>query len=119
MDRTPFGKAVDLFRLAEMAASRPEGVCLVEISAAFDVNLRTAQRMSRALEMVFPKVETHIDSSRRKWWALHDRGLLLQPGVQDGELAALGLAITRAERDGATTESAALASLRARLIAQK
>jgi len=39
-----FKKTLDLMRLAEMAAARHKGMCLVEVSAEFGVNLRVAQR---------------------------------------------------------------------------
>ena len=51
---TAFEKTLDLMRLAEMAAARHKGVCLVEVSAEFGVNLRTAQRMIRGLEAALP-----------------------------------------------------------------
>jgi len=117
MDNKRLGKALDIMRLAEEAAARPDGISLVQITEIFGVNLRTAQRMARALEAVFPMAQTRTDKDRRKWWQLHDSRLLHMQGIRDSELSALQMGIRRAERDGATTEVVALTSLRNRLLA--
>jgi predicted DNA-binding transcriptional regulator YafY len=117
MDNRRLGKTLDIMRLAEEAAARPEGISLVQITEVFGVNLRTAQRMSRALEAAFPMVQTRTDKTRRKWWQLSDSRLLHMQGIRDSELSALDMGIRRAERDGAATEVAALTSLRNRLLA--
>ncbi|MCE6953109.1 WYL domain-containing protein [Cereibacter sphaeroides] len=113
-----FAKATDLLRLAEMAASRHFGVGLQEIEAEFEVDRRTAQRMTRALEDCFPNVETRTDDQRRKFWKLkgEDARLMLARGIRDSELAAVEMAIRRAEREGEVLEAAALRSLRDRLL---
>lgn len=114
-----FAKASDLLRLAEMAAARHVGIGLQDIEEAFGVDRRTAQRMTKALETVFPEVETRTDETRRKFWKVRgsEARLMLSQGIRDSELAALEIAIRRAERDGATNETTALASLRDRLLA--
>lgn len=117
MDSKRLGKALDLMRLAEEAAARPGGISLAQITEIFGVNLRTAQRMTRALEEVFPLVQTYTDRDRRKWWQLSDHRLLHLQGLRDSELSALDMGIRRAERDGALTEVVALTSLRNRLLA--
>ena len=117
MDNKRLGKALDIMRLAEEAAARPGGISLVQIVETFGVTLRTAQRLSRALEIAFPMVQTRTDKDRRKWWQLPDSRLLHMQGIRDGELSALDMGIRRAERDGAVTEVAALTSLRNRLLA--
>ena len=48
-----FAKADQLLRLAMLATGRQMGVSLAEIAEEFDCNHRTAQRMTRALEMLF------------------------------------------------------------------
>lgn len=116
MDNKRLGKTLDIMRLAEEAAARPDGISLVQITEVFGVNLRTAQRMSRALEAAFPMVQTRTDKTRRKWWQLSDSRLLHMQGIRDSELSALEMGIRRAERDGAATEVAALTSLRNRLL---
>lgn len=116
MDNKRLGKALDIMRLAEEAAARPGGISLVQIVDTFGVTLRTAQRMSRALEEAFPMVQTRTDKERRKWWQLPDSRLLHMQGIRDSELSALEMGIRRAERDGAATEVTALTSLRNRLL---
>ena len=116
MDNKRLGKALDIMRLAEEAAARPGGISLVQIVETFGVTLRTAQRMSRALEVAFPMVQTRTDQARRKWWQLPDSRLLHLQGIRDSELSALEMGIRRAEREGAATEVAALTSLRNRLL---
>lgn len=113
-----FGKAVDLLRLAEMAAARHMGVGLQDIAQEFDCDHRTAQRMTKALEDCFRNVQTRYDDQRRKYWSLKgsDARLMLSQGIRDSELTALEMGIRRAEKDGAENEVAALKSLRDRLL---
>lgn len=112
-----FHKAQDLLKLAELAASRHSGVSLPDIAAEFGVNMRTAQRMVRALESTFPSVSIKTDGDRRRWWKLRDTAMLGMRGIYDRELVALEMAIRRAEREGAQSEIEALQALRGRLIA--
>lgn len=112
-----FEKSLDLMRLAEMAAARHKGVSLVEVSAEFGVNLRTAQRMIRGLEAAFPSVEFSTDQDRRRWWKLSDTRILGMQGIRNGELEALDMSIRRAQREGATKDVTTLISLRDRLLA--
>ena len=70
MDNKRLGKALDIMRLAEEAAARPGGISLVQIVETFGVTLRTAQRLSRALEEAFPMVQTRTafaTASCRRW----------------------------------------------------
>jgi len=114
-----FSKASDLLRLAEMAAARHGGIALQDIEDAFEVDRRTAQRMTKALEALFPEVETRTDAERRKFWKIRgqEARLMLSQGIRDSELAAIEMAMRRAEREGATNEVTALASLRDRMLA--
>lgn len=114
-----FRKAADLLRLAELAAARHGGVSLSEIEQEFGVDRRTAQRMTKALEETFPHCTTRVDEERRKFWKLgaDDARLMLAQGIRDPELAALELAIRRADRDGLANEVRALSALRDRLLA--
>lgn len=114
-----FQKAADLLRLAEMATAQYAGVSLPQIEAEFGVDRRTAQRMTQALQDIFPNCTTRVDDERRKYWKLNlsDARLMLAQGLRDSELAALELAIVRAERDGAANEVRALKGLRDRILA--
>lgn len=114
-----FQKAADLLRLAELATARYQGVSLTEIEEVFSIDRRTAQRMTKALEEMFPNCITRVDDDRRKFWKLRadDARLMLAQGIRDSELAALELAIRRADREGQVTEVRALSGLRDRLLA--
>ena len=114
-----FQKAADLLRLAELATARYKGVSLTEIEEEFRVDRRTAQRMTKALEETFPRCVTRVDDDRRKFWKLRadEARLMLTQGIRDSELAALELAIRRAEREGLMSEVRALSGLRDRLLA--
>ncbi len=112
-----FQKAQELLRLAQMAASRHGGISLPEISEEFGVNMRTAQRMVRAMENTFPSVTFSTDNDRRRWWKLRDTTMLGKQGIYDRELVALEMSIRRAEREGAQSEVDALHTLRDRLVA--
>lgn len=88
------------------------GVTLTNIEDTVAVDRCTAQRMTKALEEMFPHCTTRIDDERRKFWIR----LMLAQGIRDNELAALALSIRRAERYGAVTEVRALSGLRDRLL---
>jgi len=102
-----------------MASARYAGVSLWDIEQEFGVDRRTAQRMTKVLEYVFPDCFTQTDAARRKFWHLRaDNGrMILAQGIRDSELAAIEIAIRRADRDGASNEVEALSSLRDRLLA--
>lgn len=114
-----YSKAADLLRVAEMAASRFDGIALQDLTEEFGCDHRTAQRMMRSFETVFPKVEIREGEDRRRRWHLprHDPRWLQAQGIRDQELAALELAAKRAERDGAPDEAKRLKALRDRLLA--
>lgn len=114
-----YQKAADLLRLAEMATSRYQGISLTEIEETFGVDRRTAQRMTKALEDLFPNCTTRTDDDRRKFWKLRadDARLMLAQGIRDSELAALEISIRRSEREGAVAEARALSGLRDRILA--
>ena len=111
-----FEKSFALMRLAEMAAARHRGVCLLDVMQEFEVNQRTAQRMVRGLELIFPSVVCSTDADRRRWWKLIDTAFLRHQGVRDSEILALDMSIRRAVREGAELDVKALASLRDRLL---
>jgi predicted DNA-binding transcriptional regulator YafY len=73
--------------------------------------------MARALEDVFPRIDVVTDDERRRWWSLRDVAYIRHRGFRDSEIAALDLAIRRAERDGAANEVKSLTEMRDRLLA--
>ena len=104
-------------RLAEMAAARHCGVSLQDVMDEFQVNHRTAQRMMRGLESIFPTVSHSTDDERRKRWKLFETKLLRMQGIRDNELTAMEMSIQRAQRDCAELDVNALITLRDRLLA--
>ena len=90
---------------------------LRDIMEEFAVNERTARRMARALEDVFPRIDVVTDDERRRWWSLRDVDYTRHRGFRESETAALDLAIRRAERDGAANEVKSLTEMRDRLLA--
>tara|TARA_R110002074_G_scaffold378796_1_gene556735 strand:- start:2024 stop:3007 length:984 start_codon:yes stop_codon:yes gene_type:complete len=113
-----FAKAQDLLRLAQIAASRRQGVSLEDICSEFGVSHRTAQRMTEALDATFANVTTIDDEDRRRHWRLDmppsDR---LQPR-QETTIEALEIA-ARAARDQARLRHArALEDLRDGLLSR-
>ena len=114
-----YAKAADLLRLAEMAMSRFDGVALQDVTEAFGCDHRTAQRMMRSFEALFPQVDISEGEDRRRRWHMprHDPRWLQAQGIRDSELAALELAVKRAERDGSPDEALRLQILRDRLLA--
>lgn len=113
-----YTKARDILQLAAMAKARFSGVTLEEIRERFEVDHRTAQRMVRTLEEIFPDVEVRIGSDHRRSWKLADMRSPYPPlGLQEKELAALETSILRAQREDAASDVRALEALRDRLIA--
>lgn len=113
-----YSKANDLLRLADFAAARHRGVTLLEIEDEFQVTRRTAQRMTNALEQVFPfAVEILIDPDRTKRWVLRESPLARLKMHGDEELEALDYAMERLSESGDLRQRNALGGLRDRLMA--
>lgn len=71
----------------------------------FTVNERTARHMARALEDVFSRIDVVTDGERRRRWSLREVDYIRHRGFRDSEIAALDLAIRRAEGMGLRTRS--------------
>ena len=114
-----FAKATDLLRLADMTSARFDGVSLTDVAKEFQCDHRTAQRMMRAFEQVFPDVAVQDGVDRKRRWRLGraDQRRLQAQGLRDSELVALEMAARRARRDGAPDEAIRLDRLRERLLA--
>lgn len=111
-----FAKARELVKLALLAAGR-RGMSLAEIESEFDCSHRTAQRMTQALEDVFPQTVCDRDEEGRARWTLPVRAIapLLTPTAE--ELAALTTAIAELDYESMTAEARALRSLEAKVRA--
>lgn len=112
-----FIKAEQLLTLATMAVGRHMGVSLEEITAAFGVTKRTAQRMIQALERQFPDVEVSFADGGRKYWRLPQAALRDLLTLTPEELAAFDLALQVLRMNGQTEESTTLSSLRDKVLA--
>lgn len=106
-----FAKAVDLLRLARMASGHV-GITLEDIEREFGCVRRTAQRMTLALEQVFPDTDSYFGEDGRKYWRA-PRGRIAEffrPNAD--EVAALELASQTLDRQGLGVEAERLRSLR-------
>lgn len=105
-----FGKAVDLLRLAMMAACH-RGVCLADVEEEFGGVRRTAQRMIAALQEAFPATEHFVADDGHHFWRLPARAVapLLTPSAE--ELVAVTVAIGELERIDMAGEAAKLRGL--------
>lgn len=112
-----FAKAQDLIRLAQLAATRRQGISLEDIVAEFEVSHRTAQRMTDALETTFGNVEIEDGEDRRRRWRLVDPNIdRLQLRYETG-VEALEIAARTADGEGRLRHARALSDLRDRLLA--
>lgn len=118
VSKISFSKAIDLLKLADLAASRHAGVTLDDIAEEFGVHERTAQRMARAMTDAFPHaVEVHDDDDRRRRWRIREVPIARLRLQGADELEALETAIRALTDDGDGRHARLLSSLKARLIA--
>ena len=61
-----FSKTEQFLDLARRAAATRQGITLDDVTERYEVSLRTAQRMLRAVEQQFPNTETWLDDGGRK-----------------------------------------------------
>ena len=111
-----YAKAEQLIQLAKLVASQRLGLCLEEISETFSVSHRTAQRMTRTLELQFPDIETFDGPDGRKRWRLAKVELRDLVSITAEELAALDLAVTKLQRTGMHPEAQALKRLQDKVM---
>ncbi len=105
-----FAKAVDLLQLARLANGRT-GVSLAEIEEEFACVRRTAQRMTQALETVFPDAEAYVDYEGHKRWRIpHGKVSEFFAPTAD-QLAALELAKETLTNAGLSNEARQLSDL--------
>lgn len=100
-----------------MSNARHSGVTLSEIMERFNVEKRTAQRMTDALVTIFPNVEVRVLPDRRHAWKLLtpvDTPLSVPP---DTTLEALDLAVRDAQEGGRHRHARTLLRLRDGIVA--
>jgi predicted DNA-binding transcriptional regulator YafY len=112
-----YWKAADLIGLAIMLVGRHVGVTLDDVMVRFGVSKRTAQRMLRALEGVFPDTAVARDSEGRKRWRLPPGALRDLLTLSAEELAALELGVETMKRTGLAAEVEHLVRLREKVLA--
>jgi predicted DNA-binding transcriptional regulator YafY len=112
-----YWKAEGLITLATMVAGRHAGVTLDEVMERFNVSKRTAQRMLRMLETLFPETDVGIDDGGRKRWRLASSGLRDLLTLSAEEVAALDLAKEKMRRSGLAVEAERLSSLCDKIMA--
>ncbi len=112
-----YSKARDLMTLAIMAAGRYVGVTLDDVMVRFRISRRTAQRMTHALEEVFPDTAPYWDDEGRKRWRLPSGQMRELMSLSAEELAALDLAIATLVRAGLSIEAEDLRGLRGKIRA--
>ena len=61
-----FSKTEQFLDLAWRAAATRQGITLDDVTERYEVSLRTAKRMLRAVEQQFPNTETWLDDGGRK-----------------------------------------------------
>ena len=112
-----YRKAEQLLALATLVAGRHVGVTLDDVIERFGVSKRTAQRMLRALETVFPDTVSTVDEQGRKRWRLPSAALRDLMTLSAEELATFDLAIETMKRSGLTVDAEDLLSLREKIMA--
>lgn len=112
-----YWKAEELITLASMVAGRHAGVTLDEVMERFGVSKRTAQRMLRVLETLFPDTTVAINGDGRKRWRLPSGALRDLLTLSAEEVAALDLAAETMKRSGLVVEAEQLESLREKIMA--
>ena len=113
-----YSNAIELLRLADLAASRYSGVTLEDIAQEFHVHERTAQRMVRALIQTFPHAVEVLDGEdRKRRWRLNELPVARMRLRGAEELEAIEGGIQALGAQGDVRQADALASLRDRLLA--
>lgn len=104
-----FSKAMDLVRLAQMAAAKRRGVSLSEIIETFGVSHRTAQRMTHALEASFANVVSDDGPDmRRRWRITGTQDISRLRPRQETAIEAIEIATRTAREDGRLRHARAL-----------
>lgn len=111
-----FAKALELLKLTRMASGR-RGVTLQAIEQEFACSRRTAQRMTNALEALFPETYYYVDDEGFRRWVVPRRKAVELLAPRPDELAALDFAEQRMELEGFENELRSLRSLKATISA--
>lgn len=94
------GKAVELLRLARRLQGSSGGLGIAEICERFEVGRRTAERMLKAVQQIYPDCAESWDDDGHKRWRIPSRYAGNGDPFQAHEVAAIELAATMMERHG-------------------
>ena len=103
--------------LANWAAASRQGIVLDDVINRYEVSLRTAQRILKAVEQQFSNTETWIDEQGRKRWRIPGGYLREFFSVSADEVAALELGIAHLKRADLAIEAKALNRIREKILA--
>lgn len=112
-----FSKTEKFLDLARWVAASRQGITLDDVVTRYEVSLRTAQRMLRAVEHQFANTETWADDQGRKRWRIPGGYLREFFSVSADEVAALELGIAHLKRAGLAVEAKALDGIRDKILA--
>ncbi len=112
-----YQNAQTLLKLAAAMQGAADGITLAGIMEIVPCGYRTAQRLARALEEMYPQADIHVDEEGRKHWRLPAGTLGRELAVTAEELAALSLAGERLAAEGRADVAGALSSLEHKLKA--
>ena len=112
-----FSKTETFLDLARRAAASRQGISLEDVMSRYEVSLRTAQRMLRALEKLFPNTETLTDTEGRKRWRIPGGYLREFFSLTAEEVAALELGVSHLARTGLNLEAKLLEGIRDKILA--
>ncbi len=108
-------RTADLVWVAAMGISRFDGIAIQDLKEEFGYDHRAALCIMPSFDTVFHKVDIQENEFRRRPW--HCTQWLQALGIRDTDLAALELAVKRAERDGSPDEAQRLDPLGTPLLA--
>ncbi len=102
------GKAVELLRLARLLQGSYCGWGIAEICERFEVGRRTAERMLKAIQQIYPDCVESWDDDGRKRWRIPASHTGNGDPFQAHEVAAIEFAATMMERHGSSDAARAL-----------
>ena len=112
-----YQRITDIVRLAIRLQGVRGGLTLDDIAEAFSVSRRTAERLRDAVESAFGPLQTVDTADKRRHWRLQSTALHPLIRFVPEELAELGSAAKRLERDGLAEQAGVLRELAGKLRA--
>lgn len=107
-DLPRLGKAVELLRLARLLQGSYCGLGIAEICRRFEVGRRTAERMLKAIQQIYPDCIESWDDDGRKRWRIPSSQTGNGDPFQAHEVATIEFAATMMERHGSSAAARTL-----------